>query len=351
MRNDYHHLRSGLVRKIDYSINLLRKFVPLALRYDPTDGFFLAFSGGKDSQALYHVAQLAGVPFKAHFSPTSVDPPQLIRFIRTQYKDVQWQKLKRSIYQVAVDKNILPTMRVRWCCQEFKENAGAGKVTLIGVRHEESARRAKRNEVEVSNRTFSGNYDTFMQWSEEQIKKKYKNVNNDQFSIDKEHEVKCINGKDSILVSPIIDWTARDVWDFLNGMEIPHCELYDMGYTRIGCILCPMSSRKSKIRDMQLFPHVKEKWIKTIMEIRRGGYNKDNIGKTAVWGHGTLRKDEMDCSKYASTTTSCGGGYDEERLIAERIFDWWMSGKGYSEWYADTILQNKINFEDDEQGI
>lgn len=26
-----------------------------------------------------------------------------------------------------------------------------------------------------------------------------------------------------------------------------------------------------------------------------------------------------------------------------------MSGKGYSEWYADTILQNKINFDDDEQ--
>lgn len=288
MRNDYHHLRPGLVKKIDYSINLLRKFVPLALRYDPTDGFFLAFSGGKDSQALYHVAQLAGVPFKAHFSPTSVDPPQLIRFIRTQYKDVQWQKLKRSIYQVAVDKNILPTMRVRWCCQEFKENAGAGKVTLIGVRHEESARRAKRNEVEVSNRTFSGNYDTFMQWSEEQIKKKYKNVNHDQFSIDKEHEVKCINGKDSILVSPIIDWTARDVWDFLNGMEIPHCELYDMGYTRIGCILCPMSSRKSKIRDMQLFPHVKEKWIKAIMEIRRGGGTTRTISgrqRCGVTGH------------------------------------------------------------------
>lgn len=346
MKNDYHHLRPGLVKKIDYSINLLRKFVPLALRYDPTDGFFLAFSGGKDSQALYHVAQLAGVPFKAHFSPTSVDPPQLIRFIRTQYKDVQWQKLKRSIYQVAVDKNILPTMKVRWCCQEFKENAGAGKVTLIGVRHEESARRAKRNEVEVSNRTFSGNYDTFMQWSEEQIKKKYKNVNHDQFSIDKEHEVKCINGKDSILVSPIIDWTARDVWDFLNGMEIPHCELYDMGYTRIGCILCPMSSRKSKIRDMQLFPHVKEKWIKAIMEIRKGRVQQGQYN-SGVWSQSTTkRRDGLQCLNLSNN--QLWGVDNEERLISERIFDWWISGKAYSEWYADTILQNKINFEDDE---
>lgn len=303
-----------LVRKIDYSINLLRKFVPLALRYDPTDGFFLAFSGGKDSQALYHVAQLAGVPFKAHFSPTSVDPPQLIRFIRTQYKDVQWQKLKRSIYQVAVDKNILPTMRVRWCCQEFKENAGAGKVTLIGVRHEESARRAKRNEVEVSNRTFSGDYDTFMQWSEEQIKKKYKNVNHDQFSIDKEHEVKCINGKDSILVSPIIDWTARDVWDFLNGMEIPHCELYDMGYTRIGCILCPMSSRKSKIRDMQLFPHVKEKWIKAIMEIRRGGTTRTISARRRCGVTGHYDKTRWIAADMPQRQSVVGGGMTKNVL-------------------------------------
>ena len=315
MRNDYHHLRSGLVRKIDYSINLLRKFVPLALRYDPTDGFFLAFSGGKDSQALYHVAQLAGVPFKAHFSPTSVDPPQLIRFIRTQYKDVQWQKLKRSIYQVAVDKNILPTMRVRWCCQEFKENAGAGKVTLIGVRHEESTRRAKRNEVEVSNRTFSGDYDTFMQWSEEQIKKKYKNVNHDQFSIDKEHEVKCINGKDSILVSPIIDWTARDVWDFLNGMEIPHCELYDMGYTRIGCILCPMSSRKSKIRDMQLFPHVKEKWIKTIMEIRRGGVQQGQYRQDGGVGSRDTTKRRDGLQRICLNDNQLWGGMTKNVLL------------------------------------
>lgn len=75
MREDYHHLRPSLVQKIDYSISVLWKAEKLALKYDSMDGFYLAFSGGKDSQCLYHVAQLAGVKFKAHFSPTSVDPP------------------------------------------------------------------------------------------------------------------------------------------------------------------------------------------------------------------------------------------------------------------------------------
>ena len=246
-----------LKQKIEHSIELLKKAEKLALRYDPDEGFFLAFSGGKDSQALYHIAEMAGVKFKAHFSPTTVDPPQLIRFIRRNYPDVEFAKVKKNIYQVAVEKQILPSMRIRWCCAEFKENAGAGKVTLIGIRHEESARRSKRKEVEVSGRKFSGYLDQFEEWSAEQMKKKYKNLNQDQFSYDKEKEIRCINGKDSILISPIIDWTERDVWEFLNEVvKVPHCELYDKGYKRIGCILCPMSNPKQKRREMQDFPYV-----------------------------------------------------------------------------------------------
>lgn len=261
-----------LKQKIEYSIQLLKKAEKLAIRYDSEDGFFLAFSGGKDSQALYHIAEMAGVKFKAHFSPTTVDPPQLIKFIRRNYPDVEFAKVKKNIYQVAVEKQILPSMRIRWCCAEFKENAGAGKVTLIGIRHEESARRSKRKEVEVSGRKFSGYLDQFEEWSAEQMKKKYKNLNQDQFSYDKEKEIRCINGKDSILISPIIDWTERDVWEFLNEVvKVPHCELYDKGYKRIGCILCPMSNSKQKRREMQDFPYVKEKWLQAIEKIRSGG--------------------------------------------------------------------------------
>lgn len=51
---------AGLRRKMLYSIELLRKAEKIAMSYDKDDGFFLAFSGGKDSQALYHVAYLGG---------------------------------------------------------------------------------------------------------------------------------------------------------------------------------------------------------------------------------------------------------------------------------------------------
>lgn len=146
----------NLQNKIQHSVELLQKSERLAFAYDSDDGFYLAFSGGKDSQCLYHVARLAGVKFKAHMSLTSVDPPEVIRFVKKQYPDVNLVKPKKSIYQTAIDNQILPTMRVRWCCKEYKEGAGAGKVTLIGIRHAESARRANRNEVEISSRKYSG---------------------------------------------------------------------------------------------------------------------------------------------------------------------------------------------------
>ena len=98
-----------LDKNIDYSINLLRKAEPMALRLDPENGFYLAFSGGKDSQALYHIAQMAGVKFKAHMNLTSVDPPDVIRFVRRQYPDVELIKPKMSIYDMTLKKHLIPT--------------------------------------------------------------------------------------------------------------------------------------------------------------------------------------------------------------------------------------------------
>lgn len=262
--------------KIIHSVELIRKSEKFALLYDPENGFFNTFSGGKDSQALYHLVKMAGVKFKTHMSLTSVDPADVIRFVKTEYPSVVRHKPKMSMFQAAVEHKILPTMRVRWCCADFKESAGAGKVTLIGIRAEESTRRAKRHEVEVSNKNFSGNIDEFEQWSEKEIEKKRlklkRKLNEDEFAVKTDNEIRCINGKDSILVSPIFQWTERDVWYFLdNIIHAPHCSLYDEGYTRIGCILCPMSTYKSKLRDVERFPHVKRGWIKAIKAIRRGG--------------------------------------------------------------------------------
>lgn len=295
-------------------------------------------------------------------SLTSVDPGDVIRFVKTEYSSVVRHKPKLSIFQKAIERQILPTMRVRWCCADFKESAGAGKVTLIGIRAEESARRARRHEVEVSSKKFSGNLEEFEEWSKSEIGRKQKKMkrklNEDEFSVKSDNEVRCINGKDSILISPIFDWTEKDVWYFLNNViKAPHCSLYDEGYTRIGCILCPMSNAKSKLRDIKHFPHVKRNWIEAIKAIRRGGVFKEGfiwwniptrwMERTLLQGRkfhtnppphthnqrpmGKSRESEGMCSRekssirHGSNTTKTGlyyGATNPQYVITQRTIQW-----------------------------
>lgn len=284
-----------LARKIEYSVDLIRKAERMALRLDPENGFYTTFSGGKDSQCLYHLVKMAGVKSKTHMNLTSVDPPEVIRFVKTQYPDVELIKPKMSIYDMAKKKHIIPTRIFRWCCAEYKEMSGVGKVTLIGVRKEESARRAKREEISI-NIKGKKNEQSFDQWSEHE-----------------EQMVACVGGKDKILVSPIIYWTEKDVWEFLNANNIPHCKLYDEGYKRIGCICCPISNYKSKLRDIERWPHVKRNWLKAIQWLIDNGYIDRNFNRFSN--------------------------------AAEDGFHWWISGKSFDKYYADEVLQQKIDFE------
>lgn len=334
-----------LCKKIQASVDLLCKSEQLALKYDAENGFWCAFSCGKDSQALYHVAELSGVKFKAHFSPTTADPAQVIRFCKTHYPEVEIIKPTKSIYKAAIEQNCLPTANLRWCCAVFKEEHGAGTVTLTGVRHSESVKRSKRKEVEVSGHKFSGNLEEFDAYSEKRIKKLLKNVNQDQFSEAKNQEIRCVKGKDKIIINPIIDWTESDVWEFLNNvMEVPHCELYDPPYNRkrIGCIMCPMSSRKMLLQDVNDYPHIKHKWLKTI-ELIRGG----RCRLEGVWNIVTPKG-------IGGNTPFCASpekGLTEEQRdewVCEQIFDWWISKKPYIKWFTERFLQQKIDFGEDD---
>ena len=318
-------LSQSLQRKLLYSVELLRKAEKLALAYDSENGFYLAFSGGKDSQCLYHVAKLAGVKFKAHMNLTSVDPPEVIRFVKKNYPEVELIKPRKSIFQRAIEKQILPTMRVRWCCAEYKETAGAGKVTLIGIRKAESSRRAKRNEVEITNRKFSGDLDGLDEYRQEQRAKRARRKSKEQgvniTNADEEQTVGCIHGKESLLISPIIYWTEKDVWEFLNDVvRVPHCSLYDDGWHRIGCIGCPMSSYKQKMIENKRYPHVKRGWIKAIKAIRNGGIQKRIYLVEHPQGLGPLRNIRGLLRTQAATLniqtqdTGFGGQEYEEQL-------------------------------------
>lgn len=126
--------------KVESAIKTLKAF-------EPQEGYYVAFSGGKDSQCVYHLCEMAGVKFDAHYAVTSVDPPELVRFIKANYPDVKFERQYKckgkpiTMWNLIPERRMPPTRLVRYCCEELKEAGGQGRMTVTGVRWSESTNR------------------------------------------------------------------------------------------------------------------------------------------------------------------------------------------------------------------
>ena len=239
-------MNSSLQSKIKTSIVTIQKAAKLAQNYTGKP-LVVAFSGGKDSQTVYHLAEAAGVEFEAVYSATTIDPPEVVRFIRKQYSNVKFHVPKLSFWRLAENIRMLPNRHMRYCCAVLKEATSPGRVTLTGVRREESIKRAKRQILDIN--------------------KKPRQF--DEFDRNETTDVQCFgNGKEKITVNPILDWMETDVWRYLNTVvKVPHCELYDIGRHRVGCLFCPMKARKEIVDDMQRYPHQFKRLKMTVAKI------------------------------------------------------------------------------------
>lgn len=133
---------SELLTKEAKSIERLKAF-------EPPEGYYLAFSGGKDSVVCKALMEIAGVKYDAHYRVTSVDPPELVRFIRDKHPDVEREVPRDdngkpiTMWNLIPRKLMPPTRLVRYCCSDLKEDGGDGRMTVTGVRWAESVNRAK----------------------------------------------------------------------------------------------------------------------------------------------------------------------------------------------------------------
>lgn len=250
----------GVVRdKIEIAIKRLKTF-------EPPEGYYVAFSGGKDSQCVYHLCKMAGVKFDAHYAVTSVDPPELVRFIKQNYPDVALdvphdeQGRRISMWSLIPLKRIPPTRIARYCCEKLKESSGKGRITITGVRWAESVnRRANQGLVVFTQKKTKRKIEELGVNSTKTVRGGVVlNYDDDNARRSVEH---CYR-TDKTLINPIIDWEEEDVWEFLNGNGIPHCSLYDEGFTRLGCIGCPMGGGKKQRKEFDRWPKYEELYRK-----------------------------------------------------------------------------------------
>lgn len=250
-----------ILDKVEMSIERLKAF-------EPEEGYYVAFSGGKDSQCVYHLCKMAGVKFDAHYSVTSVDPPELVRFIRKQYPDVKFEHQRNkdgvpyTMWNLIVERLMPPTRLARFCCEKLKESSGKYRVTVTGVRREESANRAKNQGIATipnpGKKVLKYFEDSGVDYT---ITPKGGLILNYDNSEDAQMITHCVRTTKR-LVNPIYDWTEDDVWEFLNSNGIPHCCLYDEGFKRLGCIGCPMGNAKNQIEQFQRWSKYRELYLK-----------------------------------------------------------------------------------------
>lgn len=209
----------SLAEKVQHSIELMRA-------YEPQDGYYLGFSGGKDSCVLRAIADMAGVKYDANYNVTTIDPPELIQFMRQHHPDVIWQRPDVPLWRM-VEKKGLPTRRVRWCCAHYKEGGGKERVKALGIRAAESKARAGR-------------------WKE------------------------ITYWKRDLVVCPLYFWTDTDLWTFIDVHKIPVCSLYADGFKRLGCIGCPMARKDIEFKRWPRFERNWRKAANTYWEDKKG---------------------------------------------------------------------------------
>lgn len=139
-----------LTQKVNASIERLKIFAP-----KNGEGYYLAFSGGKDSVVCKALLEMAGVKYDAHYRVTSVDPPELVQFIKEKHQDVErekpmWDAEHRdprlrgkpiTMWNLIPHKKFPPTRIVRYCCASLKESGGDGRKAVTGVRWAEGTNR------------------------------------------------------------------------------------------------------------------------------------------------------------------------------------------------------------------
>lgn len=289
---------SDLGEKVKASLERLKAFCP-------EDGYYLAFSGGKDSVVCKALLDMAGCKYDAAYRVTSVDPPELVRFIKDKHPDVK-REIPRdkdgkpiTMWTLIPKKLMPPTRTMRYCCASLKETGGDGRMTVTGVRWAESVNRRKNQGlVTVRGGDTSELEDTsfFFNRAGGVV------LTND--NADSRRMVEQCYKRHKTTVNPIIDWTDANVWEFIKTERIPYCGLYDEGFHRLGCIGCPMGQQHGREREFLRWGKYKEQYLRSFEKMLQ--YRKE--------------RHAVDPSKPLWRA----GGEDRENPTAQDVFNWWM---------------------------
>ena len=214
-------MRKELQKKVDFAIKLLQSI--------PTDEgpFELSYSSGKDSDVILELAKMAGIPYRAIYKNTSIDPAGTIAHAKEMGAEVI--NPKKTFFQIVSERGY-PSRYARFCCSVLKEYKVCDRA-IQGIRRSESRKRAERYKEPEVCRVYSA-------------KEKAR------------------------IYLPILEWSDEDVAEFIKERNIKCHPLYYRGggqfdvTKRLGCMGCPLQSRKKRIQEFKENPKLLKAWIR-----------------------------------------------------------------------------------------
>lgn len=222
----YGHLRRCVFMTDELKTKVERAVKLIKAAAKGSDIIEVSYSGGKDSDVILELARMAGVPHRAIYKNTTIDPKGTIAHALS--KGVEIVNPKETFMQL-VARNGFPTMRARFCCSILKEYKILD-VAIQGIRRCEGVKRAARYKEPEICRNYGGK-----------------------------------RGKSRIIL-PILEWTNDDVLQFIKerGVEL-HPIYYRSDGTidvnrRLGCQCCPLKSDRG-LSDFRANPRLVKMWL------------------------------------------------------------------------------------------
>ena len=216
------------------------------------------YSGGKDSDVILQLAKESGVPFRVTHNLTTADPPDNVYYIRRVFAALREEGIdcrinvpRRSLWKIMRETLVIPSRIMRVCCSELKERRMPDAPYIVtGVRWAESAgRRAKSGIAMVYTARTLG---------VEEKASAAGLLTTDDASARRLFEQCQMRGVR--VLNPIIDWSDDDVWSYLHSRGIEGNPLYKEGWTRIGCVGCPLACRRAREIAFARYPKLYKAW-------------------------------------------------------------------------------------------
>lgn len=254
------------IEKEKRAIEYLRLFEP------KDEPYYLCYSGGKDSDTILILASLAGVNFEPKHNLTTVDSPITVNYVKARIGVENIEHPDTTMWKLIVEKRMPPTRLVRYCCEELKERGGKRRKKITGVRWAESVnRKQNRGLIDIHGKEI-----TMRRLAEEaginysETVKGGMVLNND--NAETRAFVDHCYRTTSVMVNPIVDWTDKDVWEFLYHYGCKSNPLYEVtaenntykcrGRCRVGCIVCPMQGSKGMKADLIRYPKYRDNYLR-----------------------------------------------------------------------------------------